>query len=291
MSEKTSNKNKIVIGILLLVIATLGYQLYNRNTTITDLSGEKELLISQLEGYKADLMSQTTANDSLNAHIADETARLNALIVKAQSINASNSKELSALRNQVLGYRKQIDQLTSSVDSVNKVYAVLQGEKAKVDAQFADEQSKNDLLTSDNAKLTADVAEGARLKLAGVEGGAYNVNKAGTEKETQSSGRTKRFKACFTLAANALSHKGEHTVYLRVNGPGSRVLGSTGDNRTMNIDGKEVLFTSKQSVQFNGDMTQACCSADMTSSLEKGTYVLELFSDGRKLGEAKVVLN
>jgi hypothetical protein len=44
-------------------------------------------------------------------------------------------------------------------------------------------------------------------------------------------------------------------------------------------------------MSFNGDATQACASMDIKSTLVKGAYTLELFSEGRKLGEAKVVLN
>jgi hypothetical protein len=57
------------------------------------------------------------------------------------------------------------------------------------------------------------------------------------------------------------------------------------------VDGKEQLFSSKSEMSFNGDATQACASMDIKSTLVKGAYTLELFSEGRKLGEAKVVLN
>jgi hypothetical protein len=103
MSGKTSNTAKAIIGILLLVIAVLAYQLYNTKTEVQVITSDKELLISQLEDAKADLMSQTTQNDSLNAYILDETARLNDLIAKAKSTNATNTKAMAELRRETIG--------------------------------------------------------------------------------------------------------------------------------------------------------------------------------------------
>ena len=290
MSGKTSNTAKAVIGILLLVIAVLAYQLFNTKTEVQVITSDKELLISQLEDAKADLMAQTTQNDSLNAYILDETARLNGLIAKAKKTNAANTKEMADLRMQVSGLRKMVDRLRGQVDSVNRAYGVLNREKGVLEGQYSTERSKNEVLTVTNEKLSKDREEGARLKLTGIEGFAYIVKKSGEEKETTSANKTDRFKVCFTVGPNALAKKGEHTVYFRVNTPENRVLAAPGDN-TFAVDGKEQLFSSKSQLNFNGDATQACASMDLKSDLAKGAYTLEIFSDGRKLGEAKVVLN
>jgi hypothetical protein len=290
MSGKTSNAAKAIIGILLLVIAVLAYQLYNTKTEVQVITSDKELLISQLEDAKADLMSQTTQNDSLNAYILDETARLNGLIAKAKSTNATNTKAMAELRSQVSTLRKTVDRLRSQVDSVNRAYGVLNTEKTELEGQFSSERAKNEELTQTNDKLSKDRAEGARLKLTGIEGFGLNVTKSGEEKETTSAAKVKRLKVCFTVGPNALAKKGEHTVYFRVNTPENRVMAASGDN-TFAVDGKEQLFSSKSQLNFNGDATQACATMDVKSTLAKGAYTLELFADGRKLGEAKVVLN
>jgi hypothetical protein len=290
MSGKTSNTAKAIIGILLLVIAVLAYQLYNTKTEVQVISSDKELLISQLEDAKTDLMAQTTQNDSLNAYILDETARLNDLIAKAKSTNATNTKAMAELRSQVSTLRKTVDRLRSQVDSVNRAYGVLNTEKTELEGQFSSERAKNEELTQTNDKLSKDRAEGARLKLTGIEGFGLNVTKSGEEKETTSAAKVKRLKVCFTVGPNALAKKGEHTVYFRVNTPENRVMAASGDN-TFAVDGKEQLFSSKSQLNFNGDATQACATMDVKSTLAKGAYTLELFADGRKLGEAKVVLN
>lgn len=290
MSGKTSNTAKAIIGILLLVVAVLAYQLYNTKTEVQVITSDKELLISQLEDAKADLMAQTTQNDSLNSYILDETARLNSLIAKAKSTNATNTIAMAELRVQVATLRKTVDRLRGQVDSVNRAYGVLNTEKVNLEGEFSKERTKNEELTQTNDRLSKDRAEGARLKLSGIEGMGMVVKKSGEEKESTAAGKVNRFKVCFTVGANALAKKGNHTVYFRVNTPENRVLAGSGDN-TFTVDGKEQLFSSKSELSFNGDATQACASMDVKSTLAKGAYTLELFSEGRKLGEAKVVLN
>jgi hypothetical protein len=159
-----------------------------------------------------------------------------------------------------------------------------------LEGEFSKERTKNEELTQTNDRLSKDRAEGARLKLSGIEGMGMVVKKSGEEKESTAAGKVNRLKVCFTVGANALAKKGNHTVYFRVNTPENRVLAGSGDN-TFTVDGKEQLFSSKSELSFNGDATQACASMDVKSTLAKGAYTLELFSEGRKLGEAKVVLN
>ena len=290
MSGKTSNTAKAIIGILLLVVAVLAYQLYNTKTEVQVITSDKELLISQLEDAKAYLMAKTTQNDSLNSYILDETARLNDLIAKAKSTNATNTRAMAELRSQVATLRKTVDRLRGQVDSVNRAYGVLNVEKVNLEGEFSKERTKNEELTQSNDRLSKDRAEGARLKLSGIEGMGMVVKKSGEEKESTAASKVNRFKVCFTVGANALAKKGNHTVYFRVNTPENRVLAGSGDN-TFTVDGKEQLFSSKSEMSFNGDATQACASMDIKSTLVKGAYTLELFSEGRKLGEAKVVLN
>ena len=86
MSQQPSDKRQRIIAIILTAaILILGYITLKQNNQVTDLEAEKTILITQLEDYKRDLLSQTTANDSLNVFIGQETTRLNEKIEEIEA--------------------------------------------------------------------------------------------------------------------------------------------------------------------------------------------------------------
>ncbi|MDO7647837.1 MAG: hypothetical protein MUQ47_00045, partial [Schleiferiaceae bacterium] len=126
MSQQPSDKRQRIIAIILTAaILILGYITLKQNNQVTDLEAEKTILITQLEDYKRDLLSQTTANDSLNVFIGQETTRLNEKIEEIEALGAITTNQLRRVRGEVFSLRKQVESLTKDVDSVNTAYAAL----------------------------------------------------------------------------------------------------------------------------------------------------------------------
>ena len=289
--ESSAKRQRNIIFILLALVAALAYFALTQTNQVNDLEEEKAALITQLEDYKRDLASQVSANDSLNAYIAQETARLNALIEKVERVNAASASQIKNLREEVFSLRKKISRLTEQVDSVNQAYVQLNLLKDSIKDDLANEVDRNNILTENNTLLSGKIEKALKLQLSNLEASAYRVNNIGVEKATSASKKSDRIKACMTIAKNVLAEKSEHTLYLRINTPDGRVLAADGKDRTMVVNGETILYSASQVVQFNGEPTGCCIVFNVRTELAPGSYSLDVYSANEKIGEARLTLN
>jgi len=190
MGKNSSSKRLWVLIVLLLgLLGGLGYFAWGEKENIDDLEEEKAILIVQLEEYKRDLHAQTTANDSLNGFIAQETLRLNEIIERVEGINAASASEIRGLRNEVFSLRSKVARWTEQIDSVNTAYQALMAENSELEANLTLEVDKNMELARDNAKLSEDV---------------------------------------MTIAKNVLASKGKQMLYLQITSPTNGLVETTG---------------------------------------------------------------
>ncbi len=292
MSQDSSAKRqRNIIFLLFALVAALAYFALKQTNQVNDLEEEKAALITQLEDYKRDLAAQTSANDSLNAFISQETARLNAMIEKVERINAASASQLKSMRGEVFSLRKKIARLTEQVDSVNEAYAALVVVKDSLSTDLTQEVEKNEELSTTNSQLSGEVNKASKLQLSSLEASAYRVNSKGAEKATSSVSKSNRMKACMTIGKNLVAKKGEYTLYLRINTPDGRVLAADGKDRTMVVGGETILYSASQVVQFNGEPTGCCIVFNVITDLSPGTYSLDVYSANEKIGEARLALN
>tara|TARA_Y100000389_G_C17388040_1_gene478226 strand:+ start:242 stop:1072 length:831 start_codon:yes stop_codon:yes gene_type:complete len=273
----------LLLIVLLALVGILTYFTLDQSTNIDELEEEKVLLITQLEDYKRDLTSQTSANDSLNAFIAQETSRLNEVISRIQQVNSASKARIKNLRNEVFSMRKHIADLTEDIDSVNREYAKIVEVKDSV-------QSDLDAEVVKSSSLEKKVKEGAKLQLSSIEASAYRINGKGIEKVTNSASKANRIKACMTIAKNDLTIRGEKTLYLRINTPDNRVLATNEKQKTMWVRGEKMIYSSSQVVNYNGSSTGCCLSFNVQTDLKSGSYNLAIYTSNKKIGEARLTL-
>lgn len=291
MSQQPSNKRQRIIAVILTAaILILGYIALKQTNQVTDLEAEKTILITQLEDYKRDLLSQTTANDSLNAFIGQETTRLNEKIEEIEALSAITRNQLRRVRGEVFSLRKQVEALTQDIDSVNIAYADLSVVADSLSSDLTLSSEANSSLTIDNAQLGRTVAKGAALQLAFFEAGSYRVNKSGKERPSNKASRVNRVKGCFTIAKNAIATAGNREVFLRISTGDNRVL-SAGKDAVMVVNGESMRYATKANVPFDGESTKGCLTYDVPVDLSPGSYTLSLYIDGVKVGETAMTLN
>lgn len=283
LSPNRQRTMTLLLVILLALVGILTYFTLDQSSNIDGLEEEKALLITQLEDYKRDLTSQSSANDSLNAFIAQETSKLNEVISKIQEVNFASKAKIKSLRNEVFSMRKHISDLTEDIDSVNREYAKIVEIKDSV-------QSDLDAEIVKSSSLEKKVEKGAKLQLSSIEASAYRINGKGIEKATNSASKANRIKACMTIAKNDLSVKGEKTLYLRINTPGSRVLATSEKQKTMWVSGEKMIYSSSQVINYNGSPTGCCLSFNVQTELQRGSYVLAIYTSNEKIGEARLML-
>ena len=290
MAESNQNRTKnIIIALLVLAVIVVGYLLTKSSGDVETLSAEKENLITELEQIRSELKATNSDNDSMAFYITAETERLGAMIDELQKKKEISDADLASWRSKVKDLNRQKTRLVAQVDSINKAYQALQIEKEQVEEVLEGEVVKNTELTTENRELNKNVAVGSMLQLSKMEAGAYKVKGSGKEKESTSSSAD-RFKACYTVAKNLIAKNGERMVYMRITTPELKVLASKDGDNTFNFNGQPLMYSAKQTLFYNNDIIESCINFDKVNDFAAGEYTVELYTEGYKLGEAKITL-
>lgn len=292
MAETNQNRTKnIIIALLVLAVVIVGYLLTRSSGQVEDLEAEKQNLITELEQMRSELLVAESSNDSMAVYITAESERLNAIIDELKDEKDFNQKKYEDYKNRTAQLKRQNDKLIAQVDSINKAYQALQIEKEEVEENLQEEVVKNTELTDENRVLKKDVAVGSMLQLSKLNAAAYRVRGSGKEKETSSAGSADRIKACYTVAKNLIANKGERVVYLRVTTPDLKVVAAQGQgDNTFTFNGQPLMYSAKQSLYYEQDIIESCINMDKASDFVAGEYTVELYTEGYKLGETKVIL-
>ena len=292
MSEEKSGRTKnIIIALLVLAVIIVGYLLTRSSGEVDNLTQEKDNLITELEQMRSELKATTSDNDSMSTYITKETARLGALIDSISNVSDVNEAELKKMKGRVGYLRSQNKKLMAQNDSINKAYQALEIEKQQVEENLEEEVVKNEELTTENRELNKNVAVGSMLQLSKLEASAYKLRSGGKEKETSSAGSADRIKACYTVAKNLIASNGERVVYMRVTTPDLKVVAAQGEaDNSFSFNGQKLLYSAKQVLYYDNDIIESCVNLDKESDFVAGEYSVELYTEGYKLGETKVVL-
>jgi hypothetical protein len=292
MADSSQNRVKnIIIALLVLAVVIVGYLLTRSSGEVKDLEAEKQSLIVELEGMRSQLTAMQSDNDSMAVFITAEGERLNMMIEELKQDKDFNQKKYEEYRAKTNQLKKQNDRLVAKVDSVNKAYQALQIEKQAVEENLEGEVVKNAELTDENTVLKKDVAVGSMLQLSKLNSAAYKVKGGGKETETNKASGATRIKACFTVAKNMIATKGERTVYMRVTTPDLKVIAAKGEaNNTFSFNGQPLMFSAKQALFYEQDIIESCINLDKETDFVAGEYTVELYTEGYKLGETKVIL-
>jgi len=292
MADSSQNRVKnIIIALLVLAVVIVGYLLTRSSGEVKDLEAEKQSLIVELEGMRSQLTAMQSDNDSMAVFITAEGERLNMMIEELKQDKDFNQKKYEEYRAKTNQLKKQNDRLVAKVDSVNKAYQALQIEKQAVEENLEGEVVKNAELTDENTVLKKDVAVGSMLQLSKLNSAAYKVKGGGKETETNKASGATRIKGCFTVAKNMIATKGERTVYMRVTTPDLKVIAAKGEaNNTFSFNGQPLMFSAKQALFYEQDIIESCINLDKETDFVAGEYTVELYTEGYKLGETKVIL-
>ncbi|GAB5555850.1 MAG: hypothetical protein SchgKO_00630 [Schleiferiaceae bacterium] len=284
----------IIIAILILLSGALGVFVNEKDTEVENLEETKAELLLDIENLNSNLESMKSDNDSMNVVLESERTRLNSMIDSVENLRQGDLKKIKEYKRKVYSYKLNNKKLAAQVDSLQEANRILAEQKAAVEMDLMEEQERSSNLEGQNRTLQKEVAIGAVLQLTKMEAAAYRVKSSGSEKETTSARRTNRVKGCFTIAKNLIAEKGEKVVYMRISTPSNTVLAGNKDangNNTFSFNGQDLIFSNSLAIYYEGEPLESCISFDKEGEFEKGEYLVELFTEGYKIGESKVVLD
>jgi predicted nucleic acid-binding Zn-ribbon protein len=300
--KKKSPLVPILIGIIVLLLAVIGYLIFNTN--------EKTVVIQQqvekIEADSAKIQSQLKELEEMNLALnrvkmemtelgktndtlEQEIAKLNKTIEDVRSgrtrdVNKLNAKlaELKKLLDlkdaEIATWRLKADSLTTEVGSLNQQKSVM--------------NDSISALRNQKSELAQQVAIASVLKAENIRINVITKKDKELAKDEYRAKDIYKLKISFTLAENKVARKDSKSMVMRLIEPSGSVLydAALGGGFFTNSDGKEIPYTDKKNIKFDNSKQAVSFIYVKGNEYKSGSYKVELYGDGNKIGESSFVV-
>ena len=277
--ERKEKKGPRTLMTVLAVVAAilagvLAYMLYQRNSLVNQLEGEKEELVQQMVNLQNDFSSLSSDYEAINHQLDTSREQVAMLIEKLSKTEATNrakirqyEKELGTLRTIMKGYIVQID----SLNTLNKK---LTADAAAARREAAESRRVNEELSAQVENLSSQVNAGKVLRARAISLTGYFSN----DKPGDRHSRVRYMVAGLSLVENSLADRGPVRVYVRVKDP-EGVLLMNNESTEFTVGDQTFQATASREVDYEGAEVDMSIYINDTGEFMKGVYTLEVYTE------------
>lgn len=284
----------VVAGVL--IIGGLVVLFLSKNSEVKEMEGQIEQLqlenemirsanefrqldeeYSRLESNQINLI----ANDSIVEKYAAAKAQVEKLLNELQNEKNKSAAQISKLKAEIETLKGILRDYTAMIAELKEENEDLRQENETVKDQNRQLNQQVTQVTRDNEQLSARMTLAEKLNVTGVTLTALN-KKGKNEKNIT---KAKRLMVSFTIPQNNSTPAGEKVIYLRITNPEGDVLGNGGN---FDYEGGSLQSTARKTVEYaNEEIGGVTIYWDVNTTLNPGTYTVELFSDNYLLAPAR----
>ena len=272
-------------AVAVVLACVLAYMLYQRNTLVNQLEGEKAELAQQMVALQEDFSALNSDYENINHQLDTSREQVAMLIEKLNKTQATNrakirqyEKELGTLRTIMKGYIVQID----SLNTLNKK---LTADAAAARREAAESRRANEELSAQVENLSTQVSAGKVLRARAISLAGYY----GNDKQGDRHSRVRYMIANLSLVENSLADRGPVRVFVRVKDP-EGVLLMNNESVEFIVNGQALQATASREVDYEGSEVDMSIYINDTGEFIKGVYTLEVYTEQSLLGRAECML-
>lgn len=295
--KKKETTYRIIIGVLILVILFMGWQLMQTKTEVKTVIVEKENETQQLESELEALMQQHESVKSKYSEVSEKLSEKDSVIeAKAEEI-----KKLIASQADYRRIKRKLDYLRNShqryveqIDSLFTVNRQLKVENEEIKQKYEVTRSEKNQITEQKQELEEKVNIGALLKAYNITAEAIHMGGWSNDKEkvTDKARRLDKIKICFTISENLIAEPGEKNIYIRIARPDNKVLYQRNDDFFM-FNGEKLQYSLKKTIDYQNQKQRHCLYWEKDANVKEvmeGNYHVAIFVDGQEVGQSNMVL-
>ncbi len=292
--DKTS---KIILSISIVLILALGGFIYFQFSKISEAENQLNELTQVMEFEKQQSIEEyeklameyeefyiETSNDSLLKLFDEEKQKVQQLLQELKTVKATNARRIKELQKELGTVRGVLKSYIYKVDSLNTVNDNLKKENVKVKKQIQEANEVARLLEEKTNELDAKINLASILEASEIQ--IKTLNKKG--KVTRSLKKITNIEICFQVLRNITAERGYKTIYIRIADANGEVLTVSGN--TFEFEGKELVYSAKKEIEYNGENTPVCMYYKIIDPLQTGSYSIAIFADGNLIGTTGFVL-
>jgi hypothetical protein len=303
--EKKNMRNLLTIGLLVALLGTWGYIIYDKNQTketiqlkdtqLATTTNEKDELRKELDDatMRYDMIKTSSANmshskDSVitqrDRDIAEKKVKIQQLLTKANATKeelAQAKSLIASLNDDIVGYKTQIETLQGE-----KIVLIKEKETVTQERDIAKKETEDAKTVIKEKEDIIDV--GSTLHASNFSVAGINERKSGKEKTTTTAKRVDKLRISFDIDENRITQSGNKTIYICITDPKGNPVSveALGSGIFNTRDGAEKPFTQKVEINYTQGQRQTInVDWKQNSDFETGDYKIEVYNNGFKIGE------
>lgn len=303
MPAQNGNKSKpIVYWVIIAVLLVACIALFvSKNQQASDSEAKEKAMQSQLDSVRTDRASLQSDFDAASAKI-DQLVSQNA---KLDSNLQKDQAEMLAMQAKIKGMLAKGNASAAELKKARQMINELTDKTARYEARIAELEKENGVLTNKNQVLTKErdstVSQNIAIKKIGSVLHASNIRmepihkkKNGKEKETTKAKKVDVFRIKFDIDENRIAESGTKQIYIRMVAPDGSVMSSSanGSGKMTTAKGESISFSIMKEISLIKEQPVKDVVVDWNQDgdFAKGSYLIEIFSEGYKVGGGNVVL-
>ncbi len=303
--QKNNMRNLLTGGLLLALLGTWGYIIYDKNQTketiqqkdtqLATTSTEKDELRKELDDatIRYDMIKTSSANmahskDSIvtqrDRDIAAKKVKIQQLLTKTNATQAELAQAktlIASLNDDIAGYKTQIETLQGE-----KIVLTQEKEAVTKERDVAKKETEDAKVVIKEKEDIIDV--GSTLHASNFSITGINERKSGKEKTTTTAKRVDKLRISFDLDENRITQSGNKQIYICITDPKGNpiTVEALGSGNFKTRDGQDKFFTQMVEVNYTQGQKQTInVDWKQNSNFETGDYKIEVYNNGFKIGE------
>ncbi|MFM8592523.1 MAG: hypothetical protein ACKOA3_06480 [Sphingomonadales bacterium] len=295
-SAALKKKNTIIVLLSVALVFTWAYLLWDKSQSrdtialqavqIENLDADKAAIQKEFDMAIIRLDSVTNTNTTLTNQVAEQQRDIEsqktaikkilsdrnatkASLDKARGMVSDLNGKIAALENQIAVLKQENLELTQA-------NTALQGEKEGLEQDLSKSAAQN-------AALAKTVDIGSTFSASSIQISSINVKPSGKEKLTANAKRVDKLLVRFDVE-NRIAPSGPADMYLIVTDPAGKVITEKGFMLPTREDGDR-SYTALIPVNYEKGTRQKVEFPVRAGQYNKGTYRLEIYHNGFKIGE------
>lgn len=285
--ERRNNLIIIILSVLLIIIVSVFISQHNENKKILEaLNLEKKSIQTELSSMMTNYDSIHTNNVALQSELTGAQTKVKDLLDEVEQVKKVSYSQIAQYRLEVSTMRNIMKNYIIQVDSLNRRNEILMAENVQVKEEYAQSESKNQVLEKEKEHLQEKVKMAAQLEA--TELVAVGINARG--KEAESARRAEQIKVSFVLSKNVTAPRGNKVIYVRIQKP-NQVLFQQSPNDLFEFEDLKIPFSASREVTYEGNELPVNIFWDNKGAeFMEGEYTVDVFADGNNIGTTQFVM-
>lgn len=275
----------IILSVILVALSILYFGLHHQQMVDNNLlQADRDSIQNDLGRLMNDYDNLKVSNDTITANLNIERGRADSLMTRLKKEHTWNLAKIKQYEKEVGTLRSIMRNYVHQIDSLNTLNKQLIKENVGFRKEISTANLRADMAEEKATELNNKVKVGSVIKARGISLAALNAN----SKPVTRIKNAARLRVDFSLTANELAQPGQKAVFVRITSPDGYVL-TTEQMPTFEYEGERLSYSAMREVDYQNQDLDVGVYFN-SHGFAPGTYQIQIYCEGRLIGQTQVVM-